>query len=142
MAGNMGITLVSGITALSLAGVAMQMGYANFKIKAEKQLHILNSIRFVTLIEIGLEDGWVVAPPINESETITIADVDNAYSMGAHLKNPSQQNQLYHDDSAVIIQNDNGRLVFYSRLMDTEGHLYTTDTIAAYNLTINDIHID
>ena len=33
---------VAGITALSFAGIAVQMGHSNFKQKAEKQLHILN----------------------------------------------------------------------------------------------------
>ena len=48
---NIGITLVSGITALSMAGVAMQMGYANFKIKGKTTSH-LNCVRFSTIIKL------------------------------------------------------------------------------------------
>ena len=59
--GNIGISIISGITALN-SSVAMQMGYSNFKVKAEKQLHILNSVRFATIAQIGLEEGWINEP--------------------------------------------------------------------------------
>ena len=53
--GNIGLSIMGGITAITFAGVAMQMGYSSFKLKTEKQLHILNSVRFVTIVQIGIE---------------------------------------------------------------------------------------
>ena len=84
--GNIGISVVSGITAISMAGVAMQMGYSNFKVKAEKQLHILNSIRFATIVQIGMEEGWVSTPEINDTITITLTEIDNNYPLSTNLK--------------------------------------------------------
>ena len=115
--GNIGISLVGGITALSMAGVAMQMGYSNFKIKAEKQLHILNSIRFATIVQIGMEEGWVSSPENNDSITITLTDIDNNYELSTTLKNPSLASQTYNSDSSITIENTNGKIDFYCSLI-------------------------
>ena len=110
LAGNIGITLISGVTALSMAGVAMQMGYSNFKIKAEKQLHILNGIRFATIVQIGMEEGWVSTPESNDSITITLTEVDNNYHLSTNLKNPSLESQNYNPNSSITIENNSGKI--------------------------------
>jgi|TARA_B100001142_G_scaffold296539_1_gene318308 hypothetical protein len=141
--GNIGITLVTAITALSMAGVAMQMGYSNFKLKAEKQLHILNAIRFATIVQIGLEEGWVETPDNNTSATISLTDIDASYPLLSHLKNPSQVNQTYHADSSVTINNTSGSLNFYCSLIeDGSSHEYTNTTISIYELTVEDISLN
>lgn len=140
--GNIGITVVSGITALSMAGVAMQMGYANFKIKAEKQLHILNSIRFATIVQIGMEEGWVVTPETNDSITITLTDIDSNYPLSTNLKNPSLESQIYHSDSSITIENTDGKIDFYCSLIeDNSAHNYTDSSVNVHNLSINNISL-
>ena len=104
LTGNIGVGVISGITALTMAGVAMQLGYSSFKAKAEKQLHILNSIRFATIIQIGLEEGWVNKPDLNDSSTITLSDVDTEYNLSSSLKNPSLSTQSYDSDSYIKIE--------------------------------------
>tara|TARA_Y100001935_G_C17303384_1_gene510718 strand:+ start:1919 stop:2380 length:462 start_codon:yes stop_codon:yes gene_type:complete len=140
--GNIGISIIGGITALSMAGVAMQMGYSSFKIKAEKQLHILNSIRFATIVQIGMEEGWVIQPNTNDSITVTLTDVDNNYPLSTNLKNPSLESQSYNADSSIIIENSNGKIDFYCSLIEHEStHNYTDNTISVHNLSINDISL-
>jgi len=140
--GNIGISIIGGITALSMAGVAMQMGYSNFKIKAEKQLHILNSIRFATIVQIGMEEGWVATPDTNDSITVTLTDVDNNYPLSTNLKNPSLESQTYNTDSSIIIENSNGKIDFYCLLIEHESaHNYTDNTVSVHNLSINNISL-
>jgi hypothetical protein len=137
---NIGLSIISGITALSLAGVAMQMGYSNFKIKAEKQLHILNSIRFSTIVQIGIEEGWVIAPNTDESLIITLSDIEDNYPLSSNLKNPSQASQNYDLESSVTILNADGKLNFYCTLIeDQTNHTYTDSTVVVSNLTIENI---
>ena len=71
------VSAVAGITALSFTGIAIQMGHSNFKASAEKQLHILNSIRLSTIVQIGIEEQWV---DLNDSSSTTVylSDIDNA----------------------------------------------------------------
>lgn len=141
--GNIGISLISGITALSLAGVAMQMGYSNFKLKAEKQLHILNSIRFVTIVQIGMEEGWIDLPLTNDSTTITLSEIDINYQLSTNLKNPSLTSQNYNPDSAIIIENTNGKINFYCTLIEEDSvHNYTDNTINVHNLGIDNISLN
>jgi hypothetical protein len=141
--GNIGISLISGITALSLAGVAMQMGYSNFKLKAEKQLHILNSIRFATIVQIGMEEGWVDLPLTNDSTTITLSEIDINYQLSTNLKNPSLTSQNYNPDSAIIIENTNGKINFYCTLIEEDSnHNYTDNTINVHNLGVNNISLN
>ena len=115
--GNIGISLISGITALSLAGVAMQMGYSNFKLKAEKQLHILNSIDLQQLFKLEWKN-WVDLPLTNDSTTITLSEIDINYQLSTNLKNPSLTSQNYNPDSAIIIENTNGKINFYCTLIE------------------------
>ena len=141
--GNIGISLISGITALSLAGVAMQMGYSNFKLKAEKQLHILNSIRFATIVQIGMEEGWVDLPLTNDSTTITLSEIDINYQLSTNLKNPSLTSQNYNPDSAIVIENTNGKINFYCTLIEEDSaHNYTDNTINVHNLGIDNISLN
>lgn len=141
--GNVGITLVAAITALSMGGVAMQMGYSNFKLKAEKQLHILNAIRFATIVQIGLEEGWVETPILNESISINLTDIDASYPLLSHLKNPSQSNQTYNANSSITITNTSGTLHFYCLLIeDGSNHQYTDNTISIYELTVEKISLN
>ncbi|MEC8678546.1 MAG: hypothetical protein VXX85_06810 [Candidatus Margulisiibacteriota bacterium] len=141
--GNIGISLISGITALSLAGVAMQMGYSNFKLKAEKQLHILNSIRFATIVQIGMEEGWVDLPLTNDSTTITLSEIDINYQLSTNLKNPSLTSQNYNPDSAIIIENTNGKINFYCTLIEEDSaHNYTDNTINVHNLGVDNISLN
>lgn len=141
--GNIGITLVSGITALSMAGVAMQMGYANFKIKAEKQLHILNCVRFSTITQIGMEEGWITTPENNNSETITSTDIDDNYALTSNLKNPSIDSQNYDPNSTITITNDNGTLKFYCSLIEENTtHQYTDNTIQVHALSVENITLN
>ena len=141
--GNIGISLISGITALSLAGVAMQMGYSNFKLKAEKQLHILNSIRFATIVQIGMEEGWVDLPLTNDSTSITLSEIDINYQLSSNLKNPSLTSQNYNPDSAIIIENTNGKINFYCTLIEEDSaHNYTDNTINVHNLGIDNISLN
>jgi hypothetical protein len=140
--GNIGISIIGGITALSMAGVAMQMGYSSFKIKAEKQLHILNSIRFATIVQIGMEEGWVLKPETNDSITVTLTDVDSNYPLSSNLKNPSLESQTYNADSSIIIENLNGKINFYCSLIEYEStHNYTDTTIDVHNLSIGNISL-
>jgi hypothetical protein len=141
--GNIGVGLVSGITALSMAGVAMQMGYSHFKLKAEKQLHILNSIRLATVVQIGLEEGWVNSPDQNGSITLNLSDIDESYPVSSTLKNPSNADQLYGTNSLVTIENNQGKLMFYCALTDHNStHIYTDDTVKIYNLTLENITLN
>ena len=141
--GNIGISLISGITALSLAGVAMQMGYSNFKLKAEKQLHILNSIRFATIVQIGLEEGWVDSPSINNSITITLSELDISYQLSSNLRNPSLTSQNYNPESSMIIENTNGKIRFYCTLIEEDSsHNYTDNTINVHNLGVDNISLN
>lgn len=141
--GNIGISLISGITALSLAGVAMQMGYSNFKLKAEKQLHILNSIRFATIVQIGLEEGWVDSPSINNSITITLSELDISYQLSTNLRNPSLTSQNYNPESSMIIENTNGKIRFYCTLIEEDSsHNYTDNTINVHNLGVDNISLN
>ena len=141
--GNIGISLISGITALSLAGVAMQMGYSNFKLKAEKQLHILNSIRFATIVQIGLEEGWVDSPSTNDSITITLSELDISYQLSTNLKNPSLTSQNYNPESSMIIENTNGKISFYCTLIEEDSsHNYTDNTINVHNLGVDNISLN
>lgn len=141
--GNIGISLISGITALSLAGVAMQMGYSNFKLKAEKQLHILNSIRFATIVQIGLEEGWVDSPSINDSITITLSELDISYQLSTNLRNPSLTSQNYNPESSMIIENTNGKIRFYCTLIEEDSsHNYTDNTINVHNLGVDNISLN
>lgn len=140
--GNIGISIIGGVTALSMAGVAMQMGYSNFKIKAEKQLHILNSIRFATIVQIGMEEGWVSTPDTNDSITITLTDVDSNYPLSTNLKNPSIESQIYSENSSITIENSNGKIDFYCSLIENESaHNYTDNTISVHNLSINNVNL-
>lgn len=141
--GNIGISVVSGITAISMAGVAMQMGYSNFKVKAEKQLHILNSIRFATIVQIGMEEGWVSTPEINDTITITLTEIDNNYPLSTNLKNPSLESQAYDSDSSITIENSNGKLDFYCSLIENESsHNYIDDSINVHSLSIENINLN
>ena len=138
--GNIGISIISGITALSLAGVAMQMGYSNFKIKAEKQLHILNSIRFATIIQIGMEENWVEFPENGNHVIITLSDVDTNFQLSTNLKNPSLNSQNYHTDSSMKIENTNGKINFFCTLIEENStHNYTDNSIDVHNLTVENI---
>ena len=142
LTGNVGVTLISGITALSMAGVAMQMGYSNFKIKAEKQLHILNGIRFATIVQIGMEEGWVSTPESNDSITVTLTDIDNNYHLSTNLKNPSLQSQNYNPDSAITIENNSGKIEFYCTLIEENtSHNYIDNSINVHNLAIENISL-
>ena len=141
--GNIGLSLISGITALSLAGVAMQMGYSNFKIKAEKQLHILNSIRFATIVQIGLEEGWVLTPASNDSITITLSDINSNYPLASNLKNPSLTSQNYSTDSSITIENNDGKIEFYCSLIeDGSEHNYIDSSIVVYNLAVENVSLN
>ena len=141
--GNIGITLISGITALSMAGVAMQMGYSNFKIKAEKQLHILNSIRFATITQIGMEEGWITTPDNNSSITITLTDIDTNYPLSSNLKNPSTSTQNYDPDSSITVNNNGGKLEFYCTLIEENtSHNYIDNTIIVHDLSIENISLN
>ncbi|MEK9727304.1 MAG: hypothetical protein VW397_04255 [Candidatus Margulisiibacteriota bacterium] len=137
---NIGLSIISGITILSLAGVAMQMGYANFKVKAEKQLHILNSIRFATIAQIGIEEGWISEPSMNESITITLTDIDSNYQLSTNLRNPSETSQNYSPNSSIKIENNNGRYEYYCLLLNEETtHTYTDDNIKVHDLSVENI---
>ncbi len=141
--GNIGLGVISGITALTMAGVAMQMGYSNFKIKAEKQLHILNSIRFATIIQIGLEEGWVSTPETNNTITITLTEVNNEYSLSTTLKNPSLNNQNYDNSSYIEIRNTDGKNKFFCNLIeDDSSHSYTDESVEVHSLTIENIELN
>ena len=141
LSGNIGI--ISGITALTMAGVAMQMGYSGFKIKAEKQLHILNSIRFATIIQIGIEEGWVENPDTNNTILVTLSEIDSDYNLSSNLKNPSLATQMYDDDSYIKIKNINGKTKFYCNLIeDNSDHEYTDETIEVHTLSIQNIELN
>ena len=143
LTGNIGVGVISGITALTMAGVAMQLGYSSFKAKAEKQLHILNSIRFATIIQIGLEEGWVNKPDLNDSSTITLSDVDSEYNLSSSLKNPSLNTQNYDTDSYIKIENNNGKTIFFCSLMEENtDHTYTDNNIEVHNLAIENIQLN
>ena len=143
IAGNIGITLISGVTALSMAGVAMQMGYSNFKIKAEKQLHILNGIRFATIVQIGMEEGWVSTPESNDSITVTLTEVDNNYHLSTNLKNPSLESQNYNPNSSITIENNSGKIEFYCTLIEENtNHNYIDNSINIHNLAIENISLN
>ena len=107
LSGNIGLGLISSITALSFTGVAIQIGYTGFKQKAEKQLHILNSIRFATIVQIGIEEGWVNSPETNSTTEIKLVDINTNGPVNIQLKNPSLITETYDDDSAIIIENNN-----------------------------------
>jgi hypothetical protein len=141
--GNIGISIISGITALSLAGVAMQMGYSNFKIKAEKQLHILNSIRFATIIQIGMEESWVEFPENGNHVIITLSEVDTNFQLSTNLKNPSLNSQNYHSDSSMKIENTNGKIHFFCTLIEENStHNYTDNSIDVHDLTVENIMLN
>ena len=141
--GNIGITLISGVTALSMAGVAMQMGYSNFKIKAEKQLHILNGIRFATIVQIGMEEGWVSTPQSNDSITVTLTEIDNNYHLSTNLKNPSLESQNYNPNSSITIENNSGKIEFYCTLIEENtSHNYIDNSINVHNLAIENISLN
>ena len=143
LTGNIGVGVISGITALTMAGVAMQLGYSSFKAKAEKQLHILNSIRFATIIQIGIEEGWVSKPELNDSTTITLSDVDTEYNLSSTLKNPSLNTQNYDTDSYIKIENNNGKTIFFCSLMEENSdHSYTDNNIEVHNLAIENIQLN
>jgi hypothetical protein len=141
--GNIGISVIGGITALSMAGVAMQMGYSNFKVKAEKQLHILNSIRFATIVQIGMEEGWVSTPEINDSIIITLTEVDTNYPLSTNLKNPSLETQIYNESSSITIENNNGKIDFYCTLIEhSSNHNYIDGSVNVHNLSIENIQLN
>ncbi len=141
--GNIGISIISGITVLSLAGVAMQMGYSNFKVKAEKQLHILNSIRFATIAQIGIEEGWINQPSLNSSVTITLTEIDTNYQLSTNLKNPSETSQNYDPNSSIKIENINGKYEFYCQLIkENSSHNYTDNNIKVHNLLVGNITLN
>ncbi|MGC6367451.1 MAG: hypothetical protein ACON35_05560 [Candidatus Marinamargulisbacteria bacterium] len=141
--GNIGIGLISGLTALSFAGVGIQMGFSGFKARAEKQLHILNGIRFATIIQIGIDEGWVTPPETNNVTTIQINELDELYEFSINLKNPSLNTQEYNETSAIIIENTNGKLNFYCNLIeDGSDHQYTDPNIVVFSLTIDDIYLN
>ena len=140
---NIGVGLISGLTAVSFAGVAIQMGFSGFKTRAEKQLHILNSIRFATIIQIGIDEGWVNTPDENSSSTIKLNDLDNDYQYSINLKNPSLKTQKYDLNSSITIENNSGKLHFYCNLIeDGSEHQYTNSSVIVYNLSINDINLN
>ena len=141
--GNIGIGLISGITALSFTGVAIQIGYTGFKQKAEKQLHILNSIRFATIVQIGIEEGWVNLPDSNGTTEIKLIDINTSTPVNIQLKNPSLLTETYDDDSAIIIENNNGTLEYYCNLLeDGTNHNYINSDIDVYNLTPENIELN
>ena len=141
--GNVGTTIITAATAITFGGIAMQMGYSSFKIKAEKQLHILNSIRFSTIVQIGIEEDWVDAPSQSNSAIVHLSDVEANYSLSSTLKNPSDPSQLYHDDSNVVIQNDSGKLKFFVELIKYDSdHKYIYSNKEIHLLEVNDVNIN
>ena len=143
LSGNIGLGLISSITALSFTGVAIQIGYTGFKQKAEKQLHILNSIRFATIVQIGIEEGWVNSPETNSTTEIKLVDINTNGPVNIQLKNPSLITETYDDDSAIIIENNNGILEYYCNLLeDGSNHNYINSQIDVYNLKPNNVELN
>ena len=141
--GSLGISLITGITAITMAGVAIQMGYANYKLKTEKQLHILNSIRFATIVQIGLEEGWLSTPASNTSASITLTEVDAGYNFSSNLKDPSNDSTTYKTSSYILVNNDNGTLKFYASLIqDNSEHAYVAASTEVHLLSISDITLN
>jgi hypothetical protein len=143
LGGSLGISLITGITAITMAGVAIQMGFANYKLKTEKQLHILNSIRFATIVQIGLEEGWLSAPASNTSASITLTQVDLGYNFSSNLKDPSNDSTTYKTSSYILVNNDNGTLKFYASLIqDNSEHIYVASSTEVHLLSISDITLN
>lgn len=141
--GNIGLSIMGGITAITFAGVAMQMGYSSFKLKTEKQLHILNSVRFVTIVQIGIEEGWVPKPGSSSSETIYLSDVETNYDLSTTLKNPSLDSQNYNESSFIIVQNENGKLKFFVELIEeNSSHKYIENEKEIHLLGIDDVTLN
>ena len=141
--GSLGVSLITGITAITMAGVAIQMGYANYKLKTEKQLHILNSIRFATIVQIGLEEGWLSTPASNTSASITLTEVDAGYNFSSNLKDPSNDSTTYKTSSYILVNNDNGTLKFYASLIqDNSEHIYVASSTEVHLLSISDITLN
>ena len=141
--GSLGVSLITGITAITMAGVAIQMGFANYKLKTEKQLHILNSIRFATIVQIGLEEGWLSTPASNTSASITLTEVDAGYNFSSNLKDPSNDSTTYKTSSYILVNNDNGTLKFYASLIqDNSEHIYVASSTEVHLLSISDITLN
>lgn len=141
--GSVGAMVFSGLTLITFGGIAMQMGFSNYKIRAEKQLHILNSIRFSTIIQIGLEEGWLTKPINGQSETFDLITVDASYPLSTTLRNPSLKTQKYSTNSNILVSNTNGKYTFYAQMIEDQStHIYISSSKEIYNLDINDVSLN
>ena len=135
------VSAVAGITALSFTGIAIQMGHSNFKASAEKQLHILNSIRLSTIVQIGIEEQWV---NLNDSSStiVYLADIDNSYNVSSTLKNPSTSSQAYDVNSYVLIESNNNYYSFFVYLKEPDSdHIYIQPETEIHLLNVNDVSL-
>jgi len=117
--------VVIALTIIVILGTVIQLNYRNYKDDVVKDMHLLNSVQYITSLQNALLKGSFVEPESGQTLTIDLGQLRSAEST-IDLSDPSADQGFEYDDSSYIqVYNNNGTLEYYINLKrDAEDHYY------------------
>ena len=116
------IEIVAALVILVIVSSLIIIQVLSYRNVSEQKIHLMNATNFIGAVQNAHITGLLPVPEHNQSKQVTLADIERV-NTSFFLKNPSESNQMYHEDSMVDVSNHNG-LNMYSVTLKSHRIIY------------------
>ena len=121
------------LTLIVILGTVVQLNYRSYKKSVVKEMHVLNSVQYITSVQNELLNGTFIQPEDGQSITIDLGQLRSADS-SLDISDPSGKEGAQYDPFSYIqVYNNNGTLEYYINLKRSNEEHYYIDTSSGQN---------
>ena len=127
--------VVIALTLIVILGAVVQLNYRSYKHSVIKDMHVLNTVQYITSLQNSVLKGYVNSPEEGQRITVDLGELIS-FDSTVDLSDPSDSNgQEYDRASYIQLYNNNGTMEYYINLKRySENHTYINTTTSQSSL--------